>query len=57
MESMKHYNGRTMHRPDYSYTRYIAVGGEIFRNTAAAPDAPILLQIVPVVLPAQRDRH
>ena len=54
---MKHYNGRTMHRPDYSYTRYIAVGGEIFRNTAAAPDAPILLQIVPVVLPAQRDRY
>lgn len=53
----KHYNGRTMHRPDYSYTRYLAVGGEIYRNTAAEPDAPILCQIVPVAFPAQQPRR
>lgn len=49
----RHYNGKTMHRPDYSNVRYIAIGGEIYRNTAADLDAPILLQIVPQLCPAQ----
>jgi hypothetical protein len=52
----RHYNGRTIHRPDYCNARYIAIGGEVFRNTAAGVDAPILLQIVPVLCPAQLRR-
>lgn len=53
----RHYNGRTMYRPDYAYARYIAIGGEVYRNTAAEPDAPILMQIVPARLPGQQPRR
>ena len=52
----RHYNGKTMYRPDFCHVRYIAIGGEIYRNTAADPDAPILLQIVPQLCPAQLRR-
>ena len=47
---------RTVHLPQVCNARYVAFGGVAYRNTAAAPDAPILCQIVPVPLPGLRER-
>lgn len=42
---MKNYE--VWHRPDYAEVRFLSVGRKIYRNTAARPDAPILMKIIP----------